>query len=244
MQSAGPDPNVYNNGVAAQKAKDDAAAAAQTANYTAQMDKAANSPGYVPIMQDPYEVQAGVTPPGFQGIVDPKTGQLLSNYTADPENAGVLSKQLATEAQSTGPTQWATAALGQQAAEEKAARGSAGSQAQTANDQANAQLMRLGGEGGGARTSLARSGARDALMAGQNVGQQGILARYGIGQTDAQLKQQLAQTGATAEQNAQLQNIGSLEGNTQAQSAFNQNRYNQQMNAWAALQQANATRSA
>ncbi len=243
-QAASPDSaTTYNNGVAAQKKKDADAMAAQTANYNNQFGQFNQTPGYVPIQQDKYETEAGVEPAGFRGNTD-INGNLLSQYTADPANAGAMSKELSAEALGAGPSKWATSALGQQGFEETQARGAAGSQAQTANSNAEAQLMRLGGLGGGARTSLARSGARDALMAGQNIGAQGVLARYGINQTDAQRKQGLLDTGAKAEQGAQTANIGMLAGNNAQRQAFDQNRYNQQMSAWAAMKSADAIRAA
>lgn len=208
-----------------------------------QTDQVNNGPGYVPIAQSTFEQQAGVLPPGFSGVTNAQTGQLLDQYKINPF-AGAAGQKLQQEALSTGPSDWAKNALAQQGQEEKTARGNAGLQEQQAQDTAQSQLMRQGGLGGGARTSLARSGARDQLMANQGVANQGIMQRYGINDTDTQRRQALLGTTADAEMQAQQANVGTQTGALSAKATFDANRYNQQMQAWAAKQGADATRAA
>lgn len=199
-----------------------------------------NRPGYVSLTQTDAEKNAGVMPPGFEGTRDSRTGQLLDQYKIDPFS-GQASQKLYQEAMGTGPSEWAKSALGQQGFEEQQARGNAALQGQQAQSQAQSQLARLGGLGGGARTSLARSGARDQLMAAQGVGAQGIESRYGINQQDMQRRQGLLGTSADVERQAQLQNLGTTMQDVTGRAAFDANRYNQQMQAYGAKEQARAT---
>jgi len=201
-------------------------------------------PGMVMPPQSTFEEQAGVQPGGYQGIVDPTTGQLLSQYTLNQFQPGSASSMLRSEAESTGPTDWAQAQTAQEQAQEKTAMGNAGLQSQTANDEAQAQLARNGGISSGARTSLARSSARDALNANQGVANTGMQARLGITANDMGLKQQLLGATAGVEQNQNSTNLSNVLQNMQGQNLFNTNRYNQQMAGWGAQQSANATRAA
>lgn len=190
-----------------------------------------------------FEQQAGVTPPSFEGLRDTRTGKLLSDYTINPF-AGQASQQLRTEALGTGPTSWAQHQLTAQGLEESKARGAAGAQQQQAQSQAQSELARFGGIGSGARTSLARSGARDLLTARQNVGMGGQQARAGILSNDAQLRQSLLGATADVERQGDLTNLNTNMQDMSAKAQFGANRYNQQMQAWAAKQSADATRAA
>lgn len=202
-----------------------------------------NGPGYQATAQGTQEKAAGVLPPGFRGITDQKTGQLLDMYKINPFE-GAASQKLEQEALGTGPSDWAKNALEAEKADEAQQRGAAGLQAQTANSQAMDTLARVGGLGGGARTSLARSSARDALNSAQNVGAAGAARRYGITDTDTQRRQELLGQTADVERQADVANIGAMTGDLQNQAVYNANRYNQQMQAWAAKQSADATRAA
>lgn len=202
--------------------------------------EAARGPGYIGQETNQFERQAGVNPPGYEGLRDRTTGKLLDQYKINPF-AGEASQKLRQEALSTGPSDFAKGQLGQQGFEEGQARNAAGLQQQTAQSNAQSQLARMGGLGGGARTSLARSGARDALMAGQNVGAQGVLARYGINNQDMQRRQTLLGQNADVERASDLQNLNTTTGDIQNRGLFDSNRYNQQMQAWAAKQSGDAT---
>lgn len=215
----------------------------QTAMANKQAAAQMNMPGYNAAAQTNFEKDAGVTPPGFQGMVDPVTGQILDQYKVNPF-AGEASQRLRTEALGTGPSEWAKIALGKQGAEESQARGIAGLQQQQAQSQAMSNLSQFGGVNTGARTSLARSGARDLLMAKQNVAQQGLMNRYGINQTDAERRQQLLGTTADVERQGDLANLQTSKDSLGAKAQFDTNRYNQQMQAWAAKQSADAQRAA
>jgi hypothetical protein len=209
----------------------------------AQAANASKGPGYEALTQSDQEKAAGILPPGYNGMTDTKTGQLLDQYKINPF-AGEASQRLRQEALSTGPSAWANNALKKQGFEESGARSAAALQQQQGQSNAMSQLMRQGGLGGGARTSLARSGARDALMASQGVGSQGILQRYGINDTDTKRRQELLGQNADVERQADLQNINTASGELKNRATFDANRYNQQMGAWAAKQSADATRAA
>lgn len=185
------------------------------------------------------EAAAGATAPKYQSLRD-VNGDLASKYKIDPFS-GAASKKLRDEALGTGPSEWAKNATEQQKFEEGNAAGRAGLQQQASESGARSNLMRLGGLGGGARTSLARSGARDLLQAKQGVAGQGIAERYSINDADAQRKQQLLGTSADIERQADLQNLGTLTGDIQGQSAFDMDRYKQILQAYGANQTANAT---
>jgi len=214
-------------------------------DYQKQMRQTAmqKGPGYQNFDQNEFEKQAGVLPPGYEGVRDVNTGQLIDQFKVNPFT-GEASKRLRDEALSTGPSEWAKNALQKQKFDEQQALGKSGLQQQMQQSNAQSQLMRQGGLAGGARTSLARSGARDALMASQNVGAQGIQQRYGINDTDAQRRQQLLGTTADVERQADLANQKTLQDEIQRKAVFDANRYNQQMSAWGAKQAADATRAA
>jgi len=231
-----------------QKAKKAAAAAAElkrknTEQSALQKIMTEKGPGYEALATNSFERQAGVTPPGWAGMRDVKTGQLLDQYKIDPF-AGEASQKIRAEALGTGPSEWAKNALGKQQFEQGQQMGAAGLQSQQAQSQARASLMQQGGLGGGARTSLARSGARDQLMAQQGVGQAGALARFGINDTDANRRQELLGTTADVERGGALQNLGTTRADLENRAKFDANRYNEQMKAWGTKQSADATRAA
>lgn len=199
--------------------------------------------GYEAVAQSAAEKKAGVTPAGFQSLRDVQTGELLKQYKIDPFS-GEASGRLREEALGTGVSPWAKMALDRQAFEEAQARGNVGLQQQQAQSQAQSALMRQGGLGGGARTSLARSGARDALMAGQQVAGQGVLSRYGINEQDMKRRQELLGQTADVERQTDIKNLGTTTSDIDRRAMFDANRYNQQMQAWAAKQSADATRAA
>lgn len=200
-------------------------------------------PGYEAISQNKHERDAGITPPGFEGVRDVKTGQLLDQYKSDPFR-GEASQRMRAEAFGTGPSEWAKAALGRQGFEEGELRDRTGLQAQSAQSAAQSQLMRQGGLGGGARTSLARSGARDALMAQQQAAASGIQSRFGINETDTKRRQDLMGSTADLERGADTANIGTMKSQIEAKAQFDSNRYNKQMEVYAAEKSAAATRAA
>lgn len=112
-----------------------------------------------------------------------------------------------------------------QTAIEKAGNTSAG---QTAQQQA--QLAAQGGLSSGARERIVEGGAKNMMNMVQDTGRQQGLNKLQIGVNDAQNKLQ------------QLGQASQLEiSNQKDLNAYNQNAYNQQMNAWAANRQAQAT---
>lgn len=199
--------------------------------------------GYVSVAPTEAEIQAGVIPPGYSGLVNPKTGELLDQYKYNPFT-GEAAQRLRGEALGTGPSEFAKAQLAAQKYDQQRAMNQAGLQQQAAQSGAMSNLARMGGLGGGARTSLARSGARDLLAAQQGVGAQGIQSRFGINANDLQRRQELLGQTAALEQGSQLQNIGTTKEDLLARNAFNTNRYNQQMQQWAAGKSADAQAAA
>lgn len=230
------------------KAREDAANVQKLQTQIAERDAQQKmnqykGPGYEALIQSDAEKKAGVMPPGWKGMSDVGTGELLDRYKINPF-AGEASQKLRTQALSTGPSDYANSLLDKQKFEESQARGTVGLQTQQANSNAMSNLARTGGLGGGARTSLARSSARDALMANQNVGAQGALQRYGINSDDMKQRQDLLGKTADVERQGDLQNIQQSTTDLGARAQFDANRYNQQMSAWAAKQSADATRAA
>lgn len=139
--------------------------------------------------------------PGFQSLIDPKTGKLGANYQVEaaPSNMPALEQMLAGiqlntqgldklrgEALREAGTDsvWAQIARQQQAMEEqsvldKAARAGAASTAS-----AFSNLARRGGTSAGARERLASGGALNLMRGRQDVAMEGAKARANISATD------------------------------------------------------------
>jgi hypothetical protein len=154
-----------------------------------------------------------------------------------------------------GPSQFATEAGQQQ-------NQLANMQTQNGLNMNNAQtagaLSSLGSSGGltsGARERAAEGGAQNAMNMSQGIANQNNQNQMQIGMNDAQNKMQemgmlpgmesqaLAPEfqKATTLMAANNQDIGNQMNQNQSANAWNQNMYNQQMQAWGAKQQADAT---
>lgn len=184
------------------------------------------------------------------------TGQLQDLYRLnikglDPTQMEGYSKYKQ-EALRTGPSAWANMQTQQQNNQAQIDKASAAQQAMSGNSQAMSGLAMRGGLSGGARTSLARSSQRDLLGARQKIAQQQGINRLALQSTDEQNRiQQLGQLAGTEQQMGQYnktleatqadKNIQNLLGEVQGKRAFEQNKYNEQMRAWAANKQADAT---
>lgn len=94
------------------------------------------------------------------------------------------------------------------------------------------KLATVGGLSSGARERTIQGGQQNYMTGIQDIGQQYGQNVMNIGIDDAQAKQQLGKGLMTAE-------MADLAGRNQ----YNQNRYNKEMEAWAAGQQAQATRA-
>lgn len=201
-------------------------------------------PGYRAVTElSAQERAAGVTPVGFEGIRDRKTGELLQQFKLDPYQ-GRASQALSEQAFAQGESPWLKMqkeklALQQGQAVDQAAK----SQAQ-AMAQAQSQLMRQGGLGGGARARMAMQTARDAALAQQQVRARGMEQGLGLEESDLNRKQDLLGRFAQSEQQAQQQNVGQLIGDVGRSTEFDMKRYGEQMAAYGAQQTAAAQRAA
>jgi hypothetical protein len=110
--------------------------------------------------------------------------------------------------------------------------------------QAQSNLMRQGGLSSGARTRMAMQGARDLALDQQRVNAQGISQRLGIQEQDLGRKENLLKGFGDAESAAQEKNIGRMTDDLRAGSAFDMERYGQQMGAYGAAKTAEAQRAA
>lgn len=200
-------------------------------------------PGIINQQQNEFEKKAGVTPPSYEGTRDSVTGQLLDQYKQNPYGGEAL-QNLKGQAFSQGLSPWAQVQMSQQKLEEQKAGGLAGKQAMQAQSGAQSQLARMGGVRSGASALLARQGQRDLLNAQQGVAGQGMQSRLGIQGQDIERKNQLLGKFGDLETSANQANIGQATGDINRKAAFDVNRYNEQMKAWAAQQSANAQQAA
>ncbi len=204
---------------------------------------AGERPGIALTQQNEFEKRAGVTPPGYEGTRDVRTGQLLDQYKTDAYGGEAL-KALKGQAFAEGASPWAQAQLLSQRLDEQNAKGGAQRQAMSANSMAQSQLARSGGLRGGASALLARQSQRDLMGANQGVARQGMQQRASIGQQDVDRKGQLMSQLGNLETQANQANLGQSTSDITRKAMFDMERYKQQMQAWGAQQSADATRAA
>lgn len=200
-------------------------------------------PGYRSVEQSAQERQAGITPPGYEGLRDINTRELLDVYKSDPY-AGEALQKLKEQAFAEGDSPWAKLQLESQGLEESRARDQAARSQAQGLAQAQANLMRQGGLSSGARERMAQTGARDLMFAQQGVAGQGMADRLGIQQQDLGRKTDLLKRFGDAESAARESNIGRTIGDVEKSGLFDVERYKQQMAAYGAKQSADAQRSA
>lgn len=208
---------------------------------------------------DPYSPYYGM--PGLPQYVnqyDPATMALapglksqLDSINLDPTALNAFK----TQALRTGPSQWANLATNQQMAQEAGQRENAAKQSNSQTAQAEDRLAASGGLSGGARERAQTEGGKNYLNMSQDLGRQGNLNRLQIGINDESNRiQQLGQLPgmelsalqpefqkAQMLEGANQADLGAQIAANQAKNAYNSNIYSQQMNAWGANQQANAT---
>ena len=187
------------------------------------------------------------TTPGFTPNYDPSQA-LSPGYNAQVAGNDQGFNAYKAMALQQGPSSWANLATEQQAAEalsqlDKGAQSVAG-----ANAGAQDALAAQGGLSSGARERIAEQGATNMTDMGQNVARQENLNNLQIGMNDQQNKiQELSQLpGLENQMNQNWEDVKQTDlaneiGENQSVNAYNQNLYNQQMQAWGAAQQANAT---
>ena len=208
-----------------------------SANYDGMPD----TPYYNPIYNPSTESLA----PGLQ--------QDLSQINLQPLDQSVA--QFADLAERQGPSAWATSAGQQQnqLAEDALEKGAAESNAATAG--AIDTLGSSGGVSAGARERAAEAGANNYTNMAQNTSRQNSLNQLQIGVNDQQNKMQ--EMGmlpgmesqalqpqfqeANMWEQARSQDVNNAINANNSANQWNQNMYNQQMQAWGANQQANAT---
>ena len=196
----------------------------------------------------------------YNPLYDPSTmdltqgvDQMNSQINLNPLDMSV--SNFADLADRNGPSAWATAAGQQQnaLAENQMEQGATQTNAQTA--QALDNLGSSGGITSGARERAAEGGATNYMNMSQNIGRQNTLNQMQIGVNDQQNKMQEmgmlpgmeAQAlqpefqEANAWENANQADVANQIASTNAENAYNQNTYNQQMQSRGAYQQANAT---
>lgn len=132
-----------------------------------------------------------------------------------------------------GPSPWALLALGEQSKMRQTANDQGAQTAAGATATANADLASHGGLASGARERTAESGMKDFLAMTQGNAASENANDLQIGLNDEQNKIQQKGTAAQIE-TQDTNNINN----------YNQSMYQQQMQAWAAEQQAQATRDA
>lgn len=202
----------------------------------------------------PAPVYPGLT----HNLLDNKTGLLHDKYQLkygediNPNTQGI--EAIRSRALGTGPSAWQTAALGRQGLEEQGLKNAAQQQGASAEAQGRSALASKYGLSPAAQERLAKSSMRDQMSSLQGVGAQGAKARADLALQDEQMKNQFLQ-GLPGQENAlaqtQMQNrqnrLGTEQynlGNTVSQfnalNAADINKYNEQMKAYAAQQQANA----
>jgi hypothetical protein len=222
------------------------AQAAATAKAAADMAAQGKNPDGSPIRQ------------AFDTIANPN-GTLQQPYTMslnglDPSQWQGY-QQYKTEALRTGPSAWATLQNQNQDLQSLQQKQAAAQQAQSSMNQGNQNLASHGGLSQGAAALAARSSARDMLAARQNVGLANQQNKLGIATTDegnrvaqlgnlANTEQQIGTYNNTLQDKQAEFNINNMLAEQQGKRAYNDNTYNQQMQAWAAAKTADATAKA
>jgi hypothetical protein len=204
---------------------------------------------------DPYSGMPGR--PSYQQGYDPNTMSVTPEVEArlnkiQADNRGLNAYRQ--EALRKGSSRWAGLQNQKQYSEETDARERAKREGRSAKSQAESDLAMSGGLTSGARERLSNEGVKNQIAMSQEAGRQGNLNRMQIGINDEQNR--ISQLGALPGMEnqtlqAQLQKEGMwnqakqtdmqriIEENRR-RNDYNQNVYNQQMQAWGANKQAGA----
>lgn len=205
------------------------------------------SPAQPPI--DPYSGMP--TRPDLASLIDPKTGQLKSQFTINPqENANQASNQggfqsawaglspntqalemYRQQATATGPSVWANLANQQQGQQQQQQANDATQQNASGQAAARSNLAMTGGLSSGARERLALSGANAGNATQQQIEAQGNQARTGISMQDAANKQAMLANLPGMENQALAPGMQKASAwQNLAQNEASQNQQNQQFN--------------
>lgn len=188
------------------------------------------------------------TAPGFTPIYNPNTMSMLPGYEQYMQNNDQGYNAFRGQALRTGPSNWANLATVQQGQQAADQTNKAIAQGGANEATADSQLAMQGGLASGARERAAESGANATTGAEQGIARQEGQNVLQIGMNDEQNRMsELGQLPGMEDQRAQQwQNVkqndlsNSMNEN-QAVNSYNQNLYQQQLTAWGAAQQANAT---
>lgn len=196
--------------------------------------------------------------PGYGASYDPSTMSFAPELDARLKGINLDTKGLEkfrSMALRDSPSPWAQMMTAKQYAEEGAAKDRGVTQVRSGVRTAEADLASKGGLSSGARERIARGGAKDLLAVGQDVARSGNLNRMQIGINDEQNKitqlsmlpgMESSAFGDTLKKEsmwdqARQQDIQRAVEENNRRNQYNQNVYQQQMNAWAANRQAQAT---
>lgn len=162
---------------------------------------------------------------------DPKKkSELLVALSKMPKQITSASYGLGSEYKLAGPQAYIRSMGNKINQEELNAMNKAAAQQASAQAQARSQLSMRGGLRGGAAERLAQGGSRNQMMALQDTGKSAMLNRLNLGAQGEQMKQ-----------DTEKYNLENMLKAMDATNAFNQNTYTDQMKAWAANKQAQAT---
>lgn len=187
--------------------------------------------------------------PEFYVAYDPKTMSLAEYLNSKYDPSGLA--KFKGEAMRSGPSTWAGLAKQSNLANVANEKETSARSANAATAQAMDVIAARGGLSSGARERAATEGAKNALAMGQDISRQGDLNNLQIGMNDESNRiQQLSmlpgmqQSEAGMYTQAKGGDISNQIAEINRRNQYNQNVYNQQMQGWAANQQANATMAA
>jgi hypothetical protein len=197
--------------------------------------------------------------------ITPDLDKRLSNINLDTRGLEALRERALTP----GDSAWAKLMLQKQGIEEGTARDAAAKSAGAAQAQARASLAMRGGLTGGARQRIAMTGARNAMDERQNIARQGLTDRLSVRTEDekqrmntltqlpgmevqalqpefqkTQLWSNMSQFDNSNKLKANEFNIQQAIGEKRAKDQFEMQKYNANMQTWAANKQGEATEKA
>lgn len=188
--------------------------------------------------------------PGYKGI-DDANGNVLDQYSLEKAGVGPNESSMnmiRDRAMGTSMSPWAALAKEGLNTDTQNALDTTDKQGASANAGAMDQLAQFGGLSEGARERVATTGARANALNKNSVLRQQVSGNQQIGMQDEAERAKLlgAMPGmenslSAAKSAIKEYDIGNATGDVAKQNAFNQNTYSEQMKAWAANKQADAT---
>lgn len=186
--------------------------------------------------------------PGFNPVYDPSSMAMLPGYEDYIKKNSQGYNAFRAMALRNGPSNWANLAVTQQDMQGQDQRNKAIQATNSATAGAQDQLAMRGGLTSGARERTVEAGANNLTGSEQGIDRQTGLNKLQIGMNDEQNRMsELGQLpGMESNRAGQWEGVRSNDNanmmtENQAKNTYNQTLYGQQMSAWAAGQQANAT---